>query len=85
METSHAMTVSFGCTREFILVQGQSTLSGHSQSSTECDVVDIIPAPNLHIKLAVEDAKLKCVHETTHFQLTENSMELEGGKRGRID
>ena len=34
---------------------------------TECDVVDIIPAPNLHIKLAVEDAKLKCVHETTHF------------------
>ena len=47
---------------------------------TECDVVDIIPAPNLHIKLAVEDAKLKCVHETTHFQLTENSMELEGGE-----
>jgi len=40
---------------------------------TECDVVDVIPASNLYIKLAVEDAKFKCVHETTHFQLTENS------------
>ena len=52
---------------------------------TECDVIDIIPATNLHIKLAVEDAKLKCIHETTHFQLTENSMELAGRRRGRID
>ena len=25
---------------------------------TECDVVDVVPAPNLHVKLAVEDAKL---------------------------
>jgi len=45
---------------------------------TECDVIDVIPAPNLHIKLAIEDAKLTCIHETTHFQLTENSVKLEG-------
>ena len=45
---------------------------------TECDVIDIIPAPNLHIKVSVEDAKLKCIHDTNHFHLTGNSVEMEG-------
>jgi len=55
METSHVMTESVLDVQEslFQCRVGPLCLGIVINHLTECDVIDIIPAPNLHIKLAV--------------------------------